>query len=231
MTLLYPDICPFCGRILKKEEKRNICKACEFKLPYIYEPRCKKCGKPINKEEQEYCWDCEHHRHYFDRGLAVWEHRPVVAHAVYQFKYHNRRIYSHFFAKEMVKSYESVIRKWNIDLIVPIPISKKRKKQRGYNQAELIAREMSRLLEIPMDDYGLIRIKDTIAQKKLNAWERKTNLFKAFVWRGASNLRGNILLVDDIYTTGNTIDAAARVLKSSGASKVYFMTISIGEGF
>ena len=90
---------------------------------------------------------------------------------------------------------------------------------------------MSRLLEIPMDDYGLIRIKDTIAQKKLNAWERKTNLFKAFVWRGASNLRGNILLVDDIYTTGNTIDAAARVLKSSGASKVYFMTISIGEGF
>lgn len=231
LSLLYPDICPFCGRILKKEEWGQICKKCEFKLPYIYEPRCKRCGKPVNKEEQEYCRDCENHRHYYDGGLAVWEHRPVVAQAIYQFKYHNRRVYSRFFAKEMVKSYESVIRKWNIDLIVPIPISKKRKRQRGYNQAELIAEEISSLMGISLDAHSFARIKDTVAQKKLDVWKRKINLSKAFVWRGENKLQGNILLIDDIYTTGNTIDAAAKVLKASGASKVYFMTISIGEGF
>lgn len=231
LSLLYPDICPFCGRILGEKEQRAVCKKCEFKLPYIYEPRCKKCGKPVDKEEQEYCWDCEHHQHYYDSGLAVWEHRPVVAQAIYQFKYHNRRVYSRSFAREMVKSYESVIHKWNIDLIVPIPISKKRKRQRGYNQAELIAKEISSLTGISMDAYSFIRIKDTVAQKKLDVWGRKTNLFKAFVWKGKKKPKGNILLIDDIYTTGNTIDAATRVLKASGASKVYFMTISIGEGF
>lgn len=231
LSLLYPDICPFCGRILKKTELGKVCRKCELKLPYIYEPRCKKCGKPVGKENQEYCWDCEHRCHYFDAGLAVWEHRPMVAQAIYQFKYHNKRIYSRFFAREMVKSYESVIHKWNIDLIVPIPISKKRKRQRGYNQAELLALEIGDLLGISVDSHSLIRSKDTIAQKKLDVWERRLNLFKAFIWKGENISRSNILVIDDIYTTGNTIDAAARTLKASGASRVYFLTISIGGGF
>ena len=231
MTLLYPDICPFCGRILKWDEKGRVCKMCQFKLPYIHEPRCKKCGKPIDKDDQEYCWDCEHHRHYYDRGLSVWEHQPAVAQAIYQFKYHNRRIYSRYFAREMVKLYGSIIYQWNINLIVPIPISKKRRRKRGYNQAVLVAREISQNTAIPMDDKRLIRTRDTIAQKKLDVLSRKKNLFGAFAWKGKKEPLGNVLLIDDIYTTGNTIDAAARILKSSGASKVYFLTVSIGDGF
>lgn len=231
LSLLYPDICPFCGRILKRGRKEQICPVCQFKLPYIYEPRCKKCGKPVSKDQQEYCWDCEHHRHYYERGLAVWEHQPIVARSLYQFKYHNRRIYSRFFAKEMVRSYKSIIHNWNIDLIVPIPISKKRKRQRGYNQAELIARDLGILMGIPVESCGLVRIKDTVAQKKLDVQERKRNLFRAFAWRREKKLRGNVLLIDDIYTTGNTIDAAAKILKEAGAIKVYFLTVSIGEGY
>lgn len=231
MSSLYPDICPFCGQLLKKEEKGSICRKCKFKLPYIYEPKCKKCGKSIDRVENEYCWDCEQHRHYFDRGFAVWEHQPVVAQAIYQFKYHNRRIYSRFFAREMVRSYESYIHKWNIDLVVPIPISKTRKRQRGYNQAELLAREISSIMGIPVDVYNLVRTKDTVAQKKLDVRKRKMNLSQAFVWKGKNKRIGNVLLIDDIYTTGNTIDAAAKVLKAAGAAKVYFLTVSIGGGY
>ncbi len=231
LSLLYPDICPFCGTVLKKEEKGRICSRCAFRLPYIYEPCCKRCGKPVMKETQEFCWDCEHHHHYYDRGAAVWEHTPTVGKAIYQFKYHNRRIYSRFFAREMVISHGTYINQWNIDLIVPIPISKKRKKQRGYNQTELLAKEISKLTGISYDAKGLIRVKDTVAQKKLNVRQRRYNLLHAFVW-GKSNLCGkNILLIDDIYTTGSTIDGISKILLEKGHNKVWFLTISIGQDF
>lgn len=231
LSLLYPDICPFCGKVLGKAEKGHICTACQFRLPYIYEPRCKKCGKPVMKENQEYCWDCQHHKHFYDRGFSVWEHQPVVADAIYQFKYHNRRIYSRFFAREMVKSYRSIIQKWDIDLIVPIPISKNRRRKRGYNQAELLAREISKETGIPYVANSFVRYKDTSPQKMLDVKERKKNLRNAFAWKGRRRPPENILLIDDIYTTGNTIDSAAITLKKAGVKKVYFLTISIGQGY
>ncbi len=197
----------------------------------IYEPRCKKCGKPLMKDNQEYCWDCGHHHHYYDRGFAVWEHSPAVGKAIYQFKYHNRRIYSRFFAKEMVTSYGTYINQWNIDLIVPIPISKKRKRQRGYNQTELLAKEISRLTGISYETKGLVRIKETVAQKKLNVRQRRYNLLHAFVWNKEKLQGKNVLLIDDIYTTGSTIDICSHILKQNGAKNVYFLTISIGQGY
>ncbi len=231
LSLLYPNICPFCGKILKKTEKQGMCVSCELRLPFVYEPRCKKCGKPIEKETKEYCWDCEQHHHFYDRGVAVWEHGPLVSNAIYQFKYHNRRIYSRFFAKEMVQSNYSIIRRWNIDLIVPIPVSKKRKRQRGYNQTELLAKEISRMLDIPYSAKSLVRVKDTAPQKKLNVRQRKYNLLNAFEWRGEPLSGENILLIDDIYTTGNTIDVCAQIIRKTGAKKVFFLTISIGQGY
>lgn len=232
-SLLFPDVCPFCGRVLDKRASELICERCRFKLPHIYEPRCKKCGKPVEKEEQEYCMDCEQHKHYFERGFAVWEHQGAVARAIYQFKYHNRRIYSRPFAREMAKSYESYIYQWNIDLIVPIPISRKRRRKRGYNQAVLLARELRNITGIPYDEKCMIRIKDTVAQKKLDVRGRRANLRNVFEWKGEEHLiKGkNILLVDDIYTTGSTIDETSRILKKIGAKNVYFMTISIGQGY
>jgi len=228
LSLLYPNVCPFCGNILK--EQGLICSKCEFLLPYIDEPRCKKCGKPLLKEQQEYCWDCEHHKHYYDRGFSVWVHQPIVAQAIYQFKYHNRRIYSRLFAEQMVKSYYSFIIQWNIDLIVPIPISKKRKRKRGFNQAELLAQEISRITGIPYNAGGLKRKRETVPQKSLSVNARRENLHHAFAWEGGP-LPEKILLVDDIYTTGNTINMAAKILKKEGAKNVYFITISIGQGY
>lgn len=233
LSLLFPDVCPFCGRVLPWQERGQICGRCQFRLSYIYEPRCKKCGQPVEKEDQEYCLDCERHVHYYDRGFAVWEHQPKVAQAIYQFKYHNRRIYSRFFAREMVQSYESNINQWKIDLIIPIPISRKRRRKRGYNQATLLAKEISHLTHIPYDNKSMIRIKDTVAQKQLDVRARRRNLRNVFAWHGKeAQIKGkNILLIDDIYTTGSTIDEAARILKKAGAKNVYFLTISIGQGY
>ena len=93
LRLLYPHVCPFCGRVTAED----ICNECREKLYYIEEPRCMRCSKPIRSEEQEYCYDCERHTRVYERGYALWVHKGDVQRAIYQFKYHNRRIYSRFF--------------------------------------------------------------------------------------------------------------------------------------
>lgn len=227
LGLLYPQVCPFCGKV----SGERICSACRKELRYIEEPRCMRCGKPLRIAEQEYCLDCEQRSHSYERGLSLWVHSGSVQSAVYQFKYHNRRIYSRFFAQELLERYEEAIRRWNIALIVPIPLSKKRRRERGFNQAELLAKEIGKKLEIPVESKRLVRVKNTKPQKEMDARGRRSNLKDAFAWKGERPIRGNILLIDDIYTTGNTIDHAAGTLKNAGARKVYFLTVSIGQGY
>lgn len=226
LGLLYPHVCPFCGRV----SAEDVCRTCSEKLEYIHEPRCMRCGKPVRRKEQEYCYDCERHPHVYEKGYALWVHRDGVQNAVYQFKYHNRRIYSQFFGRELLFRYGQAVRGWNVTTIIPIPLSRKRRRRRGYNQAELLARELGRGLGIPVDAKSLVRVRDTSPQKQMDVKGRSLNLRNAFAWKGG-RVHGNLLLVDDIYTTGNTIDAAARVLKNSGAGKIYFLTISIGQGY
>lgn len=227
LRLLYPHVCPFCGCVTAED----ICEDCRKDLEYIDEPRCMCCGKPIRRKDQEYCYDCERNSHVFEKGYALWVHRDGVQQAVYQFKYHNRRIYSQFFGGELLARYGQAVQGWDITVIIPIPLSRKRRRVRGFNQAELLARELGRGLGITVDRKSLVRVRDTNPQKQMDVRGRRSNLKNAFAWKGKEPIRGNVLLVDDIYTTGNTIDAAARVLKRSGAGKIYFLTISIGQGY
>ena len=87
LELLYPHVCPFCGRVTAED----ICNECRIKLNYIEEPRCMRCSKPLRSEEREYCYDCEKHTHVYERGYALWVHSGGVQRAIYQFKYHNQR--------------------------------------------------------------------------------------------------------------------------------------------
>lgn len=225
-ALLYPNTCPFCGKVTEQP----ICSACNSRLPYVREPYCMRCGKPLRRDEEEYCYDCRRQTHLYDRGRAVWLHSAIVRRAIYQFKYHNRRIYGRAFAREMVNAYGTLIQRWQIAVIIPIPLSKVRRRKRGYNQAGILAEEIGRRLQIPVDEKSLIRIRNTAPQKTMDARGRRKNLRHAFSWNGKTRPMGNVLLIDDIYTTGNTIDAAADVLKRAGAEKVYFLTVSIGQG-
>lgn len=226
---LWPEVCPFCGRA----NRSGICEDCRKETDQlrIVHPRCMKCGKPVSRPEQEYCYDCMHAHHWYDRGVGVWVHRPPVSTSIYQLKYHNQRRYGVLLAKEMVSVYGQTIRKWAPDLIMPIPVHRKRMKKRGYNQAQILAEEIGKMLGILVDTENLARWKDTDPQKILGTQARKRNLMGAFAVRKSFLPVPCVLLVDDIYTTGNTIDAAARILKKCGVEKVYFLTISIGQGY
>ena len=227
LDLLYPQTCYFCGKV----SKDKLCKSCLEKVIYIEEPRCKKCGKPIRYEEKELCYDCQQNDTYYEQGKSLWLHQGAVKWSVYQFKYHNRRIYGRFYAEEMYRLYGKKLEDWGIDVIIPIPLHPKRRRKRGYNQAEIIAKHLGRLSGIKVDPKAVVRVNDTKPQKQLNPKERKRNLQRAFrVYKKWEPVK-RILLIDDIYTTGNTIDAVAKVLKEKGACKVWFLTISIGQGF
>ena len=190
-----------------------------------------KCGKPIRYSEQEYCHDCAHTQHIYDRGAALWLHKDPVNASIYRFKYHNQRFYAGFYAAEIVKNYRTLLRRWAPDVIVPVPLHSRRRRKRGYNQAELLAQELGRLLGIPVSHKMLRRVRDTEPQKVLDNRKRQKNLEKAFAAARLHTKPRCVLVVDDIYTTGNTIDAAAKVLKEAGVQKVYFLTISIGQGY
>ena len=226
LSLLYPHTCPFCGVVTKEP----MCSKCADRIRPVAEPKCKKCGKPISSEKQEYCYDCTRTSHFYDRGFGLWLHQGQVKKSIYKYKYYNHRIYSQFYAGQLADIYGPVIHQWNIDLIIPIPLYKKRRRQRGYNQAELVARELGKILSIPVDAKNLQRLRNTAPQKQLEMKKRKSNLMHAFALKREFIPVSNVLLIDDIYTTGNTINSAARVLKHEGVQKVYFLTISIGQG-
>ena len=125
-------------------------------------------------------------------------------------------------------NFQKEIRRWNPDVIIPVPLHRARRRKRGYNQAQILAENLGRMLRIPVDSKSLARKKKTSPQKKLGHNERKKNLKNAFAVTPAFR---PVRKVHDIYTTGNTLDAAAKSLKEKGVEKVYFLTISIGQGY
>ena len=199
-------------------------------MTYISEPLCMRCGKPLRQDTEEYCPDCFARKSHIVQGRSLWLHREPVAGALYKFKYGNRRQFGRIFARELADQYMDQIGKWGIEEIIPIPLHISRRRNRGFNQAEILAREVSNVTGIPMRTDVLFRIKKTSPQKNLGKRGRRSNLKGAFAVSRTWKARKNVLLIDDIYTTGTTIEKAAEMLKKAGSQNVYFLTISIGQG-
>lgn len=230
LEYLYPRRCPICHEIIGVKNT-YICMECTNKLEVIKEPRCKKCSKPIESKTREYCLDCSNKQLHYDRGYALWVYKKGIKESIYAFKYQNRKEYAHYYTMELLKYYGSTLEKLQLDVVMPIPISRKKKIKRGFNQAELIAKPIAKALGVQIDTKTLIRIKDTTPQKKLNNKDRIKNLEKAFKILKNSVEYKNVLLVDDIYTTGSTISECAKILKASGAERIYYISLCIGKGF
>lgn len=204
---------------------------CRKKVTYVKEPRCARCGKPVRYEEQEYCHDCQGQHFFYDQGRSLWLHKEPVKQSVYRFKYHNKRVYARTYARELFQLYEKTLEEWRPDVLIPVPLHRRRRRRRGYNQAMVLAKELGKLTHIPVHSELVRRCRYTNPQKKLDKRQRSRNLKDAFVIKG--NVEGirSVLIVDDIYTTGSTIHAIAGKLKEKGIQKVWFLTISIGQGF
>ena len=234
LHLLYPKRCPLCDRVVYTpfwSREYPICQVCREQVEYVREPVCKICGKPLTDERGELCQDCARHPHAFLQGKALWVYRGLARESVYRLKYSNRREYGLAYAQELVRRYGDWIRRSRIEAVVPIPLHRKRRRQRGYNQVEIIAGEIGRLTGLPVYRQLLVRCIPTRPQKELNDRERKNNLKKAFKVAGNKGQLDHILLVDDIYTTGSTMDGAAEALRKAGVSHIYALSVTIGRGY
>lgn len=225
LDMLYPRRCPVCHDIAVPGGSR-ICNVCREKLKPITGPRCFRCSKPLKREEQEYCKDCRKTR-LFDQGIGIFPYGSVLQESLFKLKYGKRQEYGSFYGQIAAVYSREIIRNWGVEIIIPIPLHRKRMEKRGYNQAELIAGALGKTLCIPVDSRLMKRKVNTRPQKELDYRERKQNMKNAFFLKGENRYR-RILLVDDIYTTGSTIEAAAELLKRNGAENVFFLTIAMG---
>lgn len=228
VNMVFPRRCPVCDEIVPMGDGL-ICSRCRTKPQYIREPRCRRCGKQLADGMTQYCHDCRQRRHVYDYGYALYDYQSMRK-SIYRFKYGNRCEYAAFYARDICGKLADELRMMDADSIVPVPVHASRKRERGYNQAELVAAELSRLTGIRMYGDLVRRVRKTVPQKELTIQERQNNLKKAF------NITTNVvklnktILVDDIYTTGSTLDAVAMELKRHGVKAVYFIALCIGEG-
>lgn len=227
LQAVYPRRCPVCDGIVR-EWGEKICAECLRSLKLLTPPWCMRCGRKV-REGEEYCGECVEKKRSFDRGRALYEYESA-AEAIYRFKYAGRREYADFFAEQIEEYLGEFIRGVRPDGLVPVPLHRGRQASRGYNQAALLAEALGRRMNIPVYSKMLLRVRKTVPQKKLNAQERQNNLKKAFIMGRNDVKLKTIVVIDDIFTTGATIDEAARTLRDAGVEKVGFVTLACGAG-
>lgn len=179
----------------------------------------------------EYCYDCTRHPRSFECGMALLNYNAAARASMAAVKYNNRREYLDFYAAAMGSRMTGRVRSWQAQVLVPVPIHPARRRKRGFNQAQELARRLSGIWGIPVDSRLLVRTRKTAPQRDLDPAQRLKNLQEAFAvapGRGADV--ESVILVDDIYTTGSTVEACTRVLKAAGVRRVYFVAVCIGKG-
>lgn len=226
--LLFPRRCPVCGGVAMPKG-RLICPACLKQLSFVSSPACMKCGKEIGSREQEYCADCIRRKKSFTRGFALLNYDSRAAVSMAAVKYHNKREYLDFYARAAALRFKKQFRQAGIQVIVPVPVHASRLKTRGFNQAAVLAEKLSAELGIPWEEL-LIRVKKTDPQKSLGSAERLKNLRGAFEAEQEAGKWERVLLVDDIYTTGSTVEICSRALLKTGVKQVFVFAVCIGHG-
>ena len=237
LDLIYPRHCPICDGLVGMFEFRDgrirraalAHRQCLKKIEYVKDPTCQKCGKPLGRDStEEYCEDCRRTKHLFDRGFSVFVYRSISG-SIYRFKYMGRKEYADFYGLATKKRLGKRLKSLGIEVIVPVPMYREKERKRGYNQAEVYARAVSKVLGIPMETCLIRRVRNTAPMKELDAVRRRNNLKKAFIMPQNDVKFKCVLIIDDIYTTGSTIDEIAHEFRMAGVEKVYFLTLAIGQ--
>jgi len=234
---IYPPRCPVCGEIvphwLGEKEGVYVCCDCQDVFCRVKTPVCFRCGRPV-AETEEFCENCRKKQFLYSRGFPIWIYDSAVKASIAAFKYHDRREYARYYGQEFARAYGEMWRQLPIQALVPVPLHPRRQKKRGYNQAVLFAREIGKRLHLPVCEGYLLRVKNTLPQKELDDRQRRANLHGAFIIderkKDSYTWLQCIALVDDIYTTGSTIEACTEVLMGAGVRRVYFASISIVAG-
>lgn len=234
LDLILPQSqCCLCREPGKYNTNKPWCSDCQENMELLKKslPLCEKCGKYLETGDA-FCRECLNNPPPFDIARAVGPYQDSYRLAIKIFKFMGRKHLGVKMGHMMASAVKNESRFWPIDLVIPVPISKGNLKQRGFNQTEVLGEHIARELRLKMDAHTLIRIKETPSQRELSREEREKNLLFAFAIKDKAKIyRKNILLVDDVFTTGSTSRECTRALLEAGAARVCVITWATGKGF
>ncbi len=224
-SLFYPPICTICS--VSVDWNVYLCPECEAKATRIVAPFCRTCSEPFSGAISGTfsCANCAHRNLFFESAVAAYRSRGVVRRVMHDFKYGHHTHLRHPVGQWLDKAFEDErLQGGRFDLLVPVPLHPARQRERGFNQAALLAELVSVSRQIPCRKV-LERVRYTTTQTAFDRTERMENLHDAFRLRKNMNVRDlRVLLIDDVLTTGATLSECARVLKKEGAAVVYAAT-------
>ena len=226
IDLIFPKKCIICD---KHDCQNEICTECWVKIKFISQPSCFICSTPFLYEEEKeaICAPCIVNKPNYDRAIAILEYDDASKKIIHKFKYNDQLHILNYIVNLMTNIGKEIFN--NIDMIAPVPIHKYKLLKRGYNQSALIAMNIASRKNLPYLPQLLIKSKNTIAQTGLKKSQRISNISNSFKLNHKfyANLAGkNILLIDDVITTGSTINECSRVLKKEGANKIFVLTLA-----
>ncbi len=231
--LLPQEQCCLCHKSGRFSSRQPWCQACTDRMmeKKTALAHCDRCGKYLEENGETICLDCREKNPAFAIARSVGPYEDCYRIAVKLLKFMGRANLARQMGTMMAKVIKEEARFWPLDLIVPVPISPRHLKQRKFNQTELLARQISREIKVRMDPTVLNRVKETPSQRELTKVERERNLIHAFIIKDKDKVKQkNILLVDDVYTTGSTVRECTRVLLEAGAKRVAVITWAAGKG-
>lgn len=200
----------------------GLCERCSAELSKNNQHICNKCGR-IQQNEADFCLTCQNFERHFDSARSPYVFEGAAQSLVHSLKFGNKKYYAPYMAKAMVDCY--LDNEFMCDLILPVPLSKERKRKRGYNQAELLAKQIAYFLKLPMDNKNLIKVVNNPEQARKSGKERELNVLNAYKVTKPQELDGKrILIVDDVLTTGATTSEVAKILYKAKAKSVYVLT-------
>lgn len=233
-SILFPAPCRICGQILDTGSGIPFCRVCFAALSQMLpEPICAQCGRPIVSSavtggiSAPQCHLCRNGVYAFDMARSFGAYTPGMARAILLLKYGRLAPLGAWFAKRLAGLVERQPQDFAADALVPVPLDRGRLRERGYNQADLIARPLARMLGIPFRSYLLVRTRPRPNQLRLTRRERWETVRGAYATHERAQVdKLRVLLVDDVFTTGATLDACSRALKGAGAARVVGMTMA-----
>jgi len=225
----FPPKCPLCGEDLESLPDERPCPACLSRIKFFSSPRCPRCGIGFAspKESDHLCSECLAEERHFTKARAVCLYEGPIVEAISRFKYGGVTRLARSLGSFLAEYRDPEFSFSDFDLILPVPLHPGRLRQRGFNQSLLLARYLSRTHSIALDFAALQRSRPTHPQTQLSGSQRQTNVRGAFRVRKPEVVsEKRILLIDDVFTTGATVQECAKALLGAGAKQVDVLTLA-----